>query len=72
MNGYPRLYSLLKELGISFDYYEHPPVATIGEARKYWKDIEASHCKNLFFEFTKGIVITWSSWNIPMTFRSMI
>jgi Ala-tRNA(Pro) deacylase len=54
MNGDPRLYSLLKELGIDFDYYGHPPVATIGEARKYWKDIEAAHCKNLFFRNHKG------------------
>jgi Ala-tRNA(Pro) deacylase len=54
MNGDPRLYGILKELDISFDYYGHPPVATIGEARKYWKDIEAAHCKNLFFRNHKG------------------
>jgi Ala-tRNA(Pro) deacylase len=54
MNGDPRLYSVLKDLSIPFDYYEHPPVATIGEARKYWKDIEAAHCKNLFFRNHKG------------------
>ena len=54
MNGDPRLYSLLNELGIHFDYYGHPPVATIEEARKYWKDIESAHCKNLFFRNHKG------------------
>jgi len=54
MNGDVRLYSILKELNIPFDYYEHPPVATIEEARKYWKDIEATHCKNLFFRNHKG------------------
>ncbi len=54
MNGDPRLYDLLIELDIPFEYYEHPPVATIGEARKYWKDIEATHCKNLFFRNHKG------------------
>ena len=54
MNGDPRLYDLLKELDIPFDYYEHPPVATIEEARKYWKDIDATHCKNLFFRNHKG------------------
>ncbi len=54
MNGDPRLYSILKELNISFDYYAHPPVATIEDARKYWKDIEATHCKNLFFRNHKG------------------
>jgi Ala-tRNA(Pro) deacylase len=54
MNGDPGLYKILEELNITFEYYEHPPVATIGEARKYWKDIEATHCKNLFFRNHKG------------------
>jgi Ala-tRNA(Pro) deacylase len=54
MNGDPGLYKILEELNITFDYYEHPPVSTIGEARKYWKDIEATHCKNLFFRNHKG------------------
>ena len=54
MNGDPHLYEVLKELAIPFDYYEHPPVATIKEAKIYWKDIEATHCKNLFFRNHKG------------------
>lgn len=54
MNGDPALYKVLNELKIPFDYYEHPPVRTIGEARKYWIDIEATHCKNLFFRNHKG------------------
>jgi Ala-tRNA(Pro) deacylase len=54
MNGDPRLYGILEELGIRFDYYEHPPVWTIEEAKKYWKDIDATHCKNLFFRNHKG------------------
>jgi Ala-tRNA(Pro) deacylase len=54
MNGDPKLYKILEELNISFDYYEHPPVASIEEARKYWKNIEATHCKNLFFRNHKG------------------
>ncbi len=54
MNGDPRLYNILRELNIPFDYYEHPPAPTIEEARKYWKDIEAMHCKNLFFRNHKG------------------
>jgi Ala-tRNA(Pro) deacylase len=54
MNGDPGLYKILEELNIAFDYYEHPSVATIDEARKYWKDIEATHCKNLFFRNHKG------------------
>lgn len=54
MNGDPRLYEVLASLGIEYDYYEHPPAPTIEEAMKYWKDIEATHCKNLFFRNHKG------------------
>ncbi len=52
--GDPRLYKVIDELGISCDYYEHPPVPTVEEASKYWKDIESAHCKNLFFRNHKG------------------
>jgi Ala-tRNA(Pro) deacylase len=54
MNGDKKLYNRLEELGISFDYYEHPPAPTIEVAQEYWKDIEAVHCKNLFFRNHKG------------------
>ena len=54
MNGDPHLYGILNELSIHFDYYGHPPVATIEEALIYWKNIDAAHCKNLFFRNHKG------------------
>lgn len=54
MVGNPEIYKVLKELNISFDYYEHPPAPTVEIASKYWKDIEATHCKNLFFRNHKG------------------
>lgn len=54
MNGDPKLYELLKQLNIQFDYYEHPPVPTVEEAKKYWADVDATHCKNLFFRNHKG------------------
>lgn len=54
MNGDPALYKLLDKLEIQFEYYEHPPAPTIEEAMKYWKDIDATHCKNLFFRNHKG------------------
>ncbi len=54
MNGDPVLYSLLSRLEIPFAYYEHPPVPTVEEAAKYWKDLDATHCKNLFFRNHKG------------------
>ncbi len=44
----------LKNLGILFELYEHPPLPTIDEAIKYWKNINATHCKNLFFRNHKG------------------
>ena len=54
MNGQEKLYEILDELNIKFNYHEHPPVATINEARKYWKNIETTHCKNIFFRNHKG------------------
>ena len=54
MNGDPKLFEILEELSIQFEYYEHPPTPTIEEAMKYWKDIESTHCKNLFFRNHKG------------------
>ncbi len=54
MNGQEKLYEILDELNIEFNYHEHPPVATINEARKYWKNIETTHCKNIFFRNHKG------------------
>lgn len=54
MRGDPNLYKLFENLNITFDYYEHLPVPTVEEAALYWKDIEATHCKNLFFRNHKG------------------
>ena len=53
-NGDPALYALLHQLNISYQYHEHPPAPTIEEASKYWKDLEATHCKNIFFRNHKG------------------
>ncbi|MBK7174213.1 MAG: prolyl-tRNA synthetase associated domain-containing protein [Bacteroidales bacterium] len=54
MNGDPRLYEILNQLNIGFTYHEHPPAPTIEEAKKYWKDLAATHCKNIFFRNHKG------------------
>lgn len=54
MNGDPRLYSLLQELNIGFEYHEHPAAPTVEIAARYWKDLDATHCKNLFFRNHKG------------------
>ncbi len=54
MQGDPGVYAALREMNIPFEYYEHPPVPTAVEAAIYWKDIRATHCKNLFFRNHKG------------------
>ncbi len=53
-SGDPKVYEVLQQLDIPFDYYAHPPVPTVEEASKYWVDIDAAHCKNLFFRNHKG------------------
>jgi Ala-tRNA(Pro) deacylase len=54
LRGSEKIYTALKELDINFEYHEHPPAPTIEIAKQYWKDIEATHCKNLFFRNHKG------------------
>ena len=49
-----KVLSTLEDLNIACDVYEHPPLPTIEEATAYWKDIDATHCKNLFFRNHKG------------------
>ena len=55
----------LKEHNIDYRIYEHPPLPTIEMAQEYWKDIDAQHCKNLFFRNHKGnrhylVVFDWN------------
>ena len=54
LRGSEKIYNVLKELNIDFEYHEHPPAPTIEIARQYWKDLDATHCKNLFFRNHKG------------------
>lgn len=49
-----RVYAVLGELGIAYDRFEHPPVATVDEAEAHWSGIDATHCKNLFLRNKKG------------------
>src|SRR5512132_1785402 len=44
----------LRGLGIGFSRHTHPPVFTVEEADRYWQDIPATHCKNLFLRNAKG------------------
>ncbi len=49
-----KVYKVLSDLNIAFEVFEHPPLNTIEIAQEYWKDIDATHCKNLFFRNHKG------------------
>lgn len=44
----------LDRLGVAYERYEHPPVATAEQADEHWSTIDAAHCKNLFLRNQKG------------------
>lgn len=44
----------LENHAIPYNLFEHPPIPTIEEALKYWGEIDATHCKNLFLRNHKG------------------
>jgi Ala-tRNA(Pro) deacylase len=54
MRGQKELYELFGELGIQYEYHEHPPLATIDDAIIHWKEYNAGRCKNIFFRNHKG------------------
>jgi Ala-tRNA(Pro) deacylase len=54
MNGDPGLYDILNELGIAYEYHEHPAAPTVEAAQEHWNGIDSTHCKNLFFRNHKG------------------
>lgn len=49
-----RTLDFLTEHGIGYELYTHPPLPTVKAALEYWKDVDATHCKNLFFRNHKG------------------
>jgi Ala-tRNA(Pro) deacylase len=48
------VHDALATLGIAFERFAHPPVFTVEEAGRYWAEIPATHCKNLFLRNAKG------------------
>lgn len=52
--GEREVYDALTAMGIPFARFTHPPVFTVEEAERYWADIPATHCKNLFLRNAKG------------------
>ena len=49
-----RVTDFLEANGIDFELYRHPPLPTIEKALEYWKNLSATHCKNLFMRNHKG------------------
>ncbi|TAL60817.1 MAG: prolyl-tRNA synthetase associated domain-containing protein [Bacteroidetes bacterium] len=54
MRGQKELFDLFEKLAIQFEYNEHPPVATIEDAKIHWKDYNSGRCKNIFLRNHKG------------------
>ncbi len=54
MRGQKELYEIFEKLDIGFEYHEHPPLATIEDAKIHWKDYNSGRCKNIFFRNHKG------------------
>ena len=54
MRGDQTIYQLLEKLNIDFEYHEHEAIPTIELALIHKKDIEATHCKNVFMRNHKG------------------
>jgi len=54
MRGQKELYEIFEKLEIRFEYHEHPPLATIEDAKIYWKEYNSGRCKNIFFRNHKG------------------
>lgn len=44
----------LQALGIAYERFTHPPIATAQEGEIHWAGIDAVHCKNLFLRNQKG------------------
>ena len=47
------LYKLLKDLKIEFKIFEHPPLFTVNDAKKYRGNMDGFHTKNLFLRDKK-------------------
>ena len=49
-----RVFDALKDLNISFQIYDHPPIRTSGDAFLLSEDVEGVKCKNLFLRNNEG------------------
>ncbi|MBO5708300.1 MAG: prolyl-tRNA synthetase associated domain-containing protein [Bacteroidales bacterium] len=49
-----KVLDFLEKNGLAYQMHTHPPLPTIELALEYWKEIDSTHCKNLFFRNHKG------------------
>lgn len=49
-----KVLDFLEKHSLGYELHTHPPLPTIELALEYWKDIDSTHCKNLFFRNHKG------------------
>lgn len=49
-----KVLKFLESNDIQYVMHTHPPLPTIELALEYWKEIDSTHCKNLFFRNHKG------------------
>ena len=54
MIGQEIVYKTLEELSISFEYYQSPEDFSDEDDGAFWKEINATRCKNLFMRNHKG------------------
>ena len=54
MDKIEKVLTQLQAWEIPYTLYTHPAAPTVEIALKYWKDVPATHCKNLFFRNHKG------------------
>jgi Ala-tRNA(Pro) deacylase len=54
MRGQAKLYEILDQLSIPYEYHEHPPLATIEDAKIHWQNYNSGRCKNIFLRNHKG------------------
>ncbi|MDF1571521.1 MAG: prolyl-tRNA synthetase associated domain-containing protein [Bacteroidales bacterium] len=54
MTQQEKVLGMLDQLDIAYEVHEHRPLPTIEIAMEVWKDIDSTHCKNLFFRNHKG------------------
>jgi len=48
------VFEYLEKLKIDYELFEHEAIFTIEDGKTHWQNIDATHCKNLFFRDKRG------------------